>query len=424
MPKRSAKWMAVALIVLACLLLSWLQPLGRSRSLQFAMQTDVSLTAWIYSKPVARLLSDYQAQHPEVNIEIRIFRSEERLYEELAAAISTHATPHMAEIGSGPGLGPLADSGALVPWDAEDASAVEERYAEAFRHDGRLWALPYGAVLSVLYYNENLLRRPAGSPAVAGELTWAQLTEQAMKMTQDVNGDGVTDIWGFVADGNAARYLSGAIAAGGGAAAEAEASSGQLFRVWHDLVFRYKAMPALEHHLALSSFIDGAAGLLLAPSDIRNMLEEYIGGTFGFGLLPVPLRDRNEAAAVRVSGLARLRSEPETELLAGRIAAYLLEPETQRRLFAEASKLPVAAGMLERWMENPDAWTEREAELLRIAGGKLRIEASEAMGKTVREQVRLIQEQLEGSAEVCIPCMAQSYRQALTEGERTGRSGG
>ncbi|OMF21764.1 hypothetical protein BK133_27745 [Paenibacillus sp. FSL H8-0548] len=417
--KNIAGWSVVGMGALASLLiLIWLQPISSSRSLQYMVQTEVSLTAWIYSKPVGELLAEYQSKHPEVNIEIRSFRSEQLLYEELTAAISTQMPPHMAEIGGEFGIIGLAETGGLAPFDDQLSSeamlAIDSNYLETFKYDGRLWAMPYGVVVPVLYYNENLMRL-SDAPSEATSLSWEQLTSYGVKMTQDINGDGSTDIWGLVADNNALWNQIRSIGMNG---ADSAADAEYLFSMWHDLVHRYKIMPALEHHLALSSFIDGKAGMLLAPSDISKRLEEYIGGTFEFGVLPVPHIAHNDATSARVSGFVMLKSGSETEQNVRHLISYLLQPAIQQRLFKETSKLPILKESVEQMIRQGDDLTERDYELLRIAAGKLQLERAGMTSKAGREVIHNIQLQLEGSIEACIPCMMQTYEESFMRGMR------
>ncbi|MBJ6364325.1 extracellular solute-binding protein [Paenibacillus sp. GCM10012307] len=416
--KNIAGWsIAIIGVVASLLILTWLQPISSSKSLQYMVQTEVSLTAWIYSKPVGELLAEYQSKHPEVNIEIRTFRSERQLYEELMAAISTRMPPNMAEIGSGFGIIGLAETGGLAPFDrlsSEPMLAIDSDYLETFKYDGQLWAMPYGMVVPVLYYNENLMRL-SDAPSDATSLSWEQLTSFGMKMTQDINGDGSTDIWGLVADNSA---LWNQIRTIGVREIDSATDVEYLFSVWHDLVHRYKIMPALEQHLALSSFIDGTAGMLLAPSDIAKMLEEYIGGTFEFGVLPVPHIAHNDATPARVSGFVMLRSGAETEQNVRQIISYLLQPEIQQRLFKETSKLPILKGSIEQLVGEGKGLTERDYELFRIAGGKLQLERAGMTSKAGREKLLNIQLQLEANSEACIPCMMQAYEETFMRGMR------
>ncbi|MBW7459618.1 extracellular solute-binding protein, partial [Paenibacillus sepulcri] len=360
-------------------------------------------------RPVGALLTEFQSRHPGINIEVRVFRSEEQLHEELLAAISAHMPPHMAEISSSSGIAGLAATGELAAFDdqlsKDEKGAIDPGFTGTFEVGGQLWAMPYGAVVPLLYYNENLLGFSGISSGVKS-LTWDEMVKMGLKMTRDVDDDGVTDIWGLVADQDSPWYLRSAVDSGGSGSADA---AGHAFRLWHDLVYSYRLMPPLKHHMALSDFIDGTAGMLLAPSDSRTMLEQYIGGTFGFGVLPFPQIQGSSPTPAQVSGFVMLKSNPDTEHIVRQIVSYLLEPDIQKRLLNETAKIPVLRGTVAGLLKQKAGLSGREQAILGISEGNLIVDDYTALSQSRRDSLTAIQEELESTEEICFSCLSQAY---------------
>ena len=82
---------------------------------------------------------------------------------------------------------------------------------EALKYEGKYWGIgtmewrpTYGYQNDIMFvaYNKDLFERE-GLPDLYelyldGEWTWDMATEIAVKATQDIDGDGVVDIWGIV----------------------------------------------------------------------------------------------------------------------------------------------------------------------------------------------------------------------------------
>lgn len=90
----------------------------------------------------------------------------------------------------------------LAPLDdlftEEEKADMLEAAIEAGSHEGHLISAPLSTSTQLLFINEDLFNA-AGVPVPGQDdrLTYEQIAEMAPKLTQDVDGDGVTDIWGF-----------------------------------------------------------------------------------------------------------------------------------------------------------------------------------------------------------------------------------
>src|SRR5690606_7698231 len=67
---------------------------------------------------------------------------------------------------------------------------------DQFTWQGEVYALPYGGNAHALIYNEHLFDS-VGLPYPDPEWTWDDALAIARRLTQDVTGDGVPDVWGI-----------------------------------------------------------------------------------------------------------------------------------------------------------------------------------------------------------------------------------
>jgi multiple sugar transport system permease protein len=87
----------------------------------------------------------------------------------------------------------------LSPLMTEEDRAGLEAFFPAtsapFRAGGRLYALPWGYVPFILFYNKNLFDK-YGVPYPTDRWTWEEYRRAAKAMTHDLDGDGITDEFG------------------------------------------------------------------------------------------------------------------------------------------------------------------------------------------------------------------------------------
>lgn len=101
----------------------------------------------------------------------------------------------------------------LTPLDGSEDAAValsEEDYADFLElglndYQGHPYILPYSLDTRLLYYREDLLEEAGfdGPPK-----TWDELVEYAQALTQDTDGDGNIDQWGFASLGLAGQVFN------------------------------------------------------------------------------------------------------------------------------------------------------------------------------------------------------------------------
>ncbi len=92
--------------------------------------------------------------------------------------------------------------GWLAPLDdlytPEEKADLLEAAIEAGSYEGKLISAPVSTSTQLLFINKDLFDQAGVAvPGPDDRLTYEQIAEMAQKLTQDTDGDGVTDIWGF-----------------------------------------------------------------------------------------------------------------------------------------------------------------------------------------------------------------------------------
>ncbi|CAH0117881.1 hypothetical protein PAE9249_00344 [Paenibacillus sp. CECT 9249] len=325
----------------------------------------VSIECWIYTKELVEYINEFEAENPEFHAEVRVFRSAGQLYEELSAAISANAAPQLAEIGGMYGLAQLADSGMLAQLDdrfgADAWLGFHPAMLAPFTYNQYRWALPVGGEVPVIYYNGDMARHADLNPSSFVSNVYG-MTQAAKKLTVDINGDGIVEHWGLAVDSDTPWYLLNW--AGSASSPRGEDSWLRAFRMWQQFVFEDEVMKPLQHHFALSDFIDGDVGMLISSSRKMPLLDRYIGGKFQYGVLPFPLFEGQQWTP-NASGLAMLRALPEQERLALRLMEYMTNIDAQLGMLQRTGKIPSRLAAIDR-MALDEALGPRERTVIRL----------------------------------------------------------
>lgn len=104
-------------------------------------------------------------------------------------------------------LGQFESKGVLEPvapyLDGSDAFSAEDFYPEAmnvFQSDGVQTCMPQNVSSLVMYYNRDLFEAAGVALPPAEGWKWVDMVKAATTLTQDTDGDGVTDVYGLGTD--------------------------------------------------------------------------------------------------------------------------------------------------------------------------------------------------------------------------------
>lgn len=150
------------------------------------------------------LLPIWQAKYPDIDIVLELHSSTADQVAKVMLTAGTEVAPDIVDT-AGTLLFSYVVNGAAVdiaPYVERDLD-VDDWFPHSwdevrYPHEtGRgLYALPYDWVGGVLVYNKDLFDQ-AGMPYPDETWTWEDLRLAARRLTQDTNGDGITDIWGY-----------------------------------------------------------------------------------------------------------------------------------------------------------------------------------------------------------------------------------
>ena len=152
-----------------------------------------------------KLIDAFQVAEPGVTIEFIETSDRDDLIARLSTAFAGGAPPDLflmnyrfygqfAVKGVLESLQPYLDSSDVLGADGFYPQAME-----AFQVDGEQICMPQNISSLVVYYNKDLFDE-AGLPYPEDDWTWADFVGKAKALTQDVDGDGVTDRYGVGMD--------------------------------------------------------------------------------------------------------------------------------------------------------------------------------------------------------------------------------
>jgi sn-glycerol 3-phosphate transport system substrate-binding protein len=261
----------------------------------------------------------------------------------------------------------MIDGGAVTPVqefidrDGYDLSDLDQKGVQYYTTQGKLWAMPFGMEVNVLYYNKVAFREvgldPERPPQDLEELR--QYSEKLLK--RDAAGNVVRS--GIALD--IARWPERVLAGHGdlwvdnengreGRATKVlfDNDTGRwFFQWWHDMVdsglaFNIGRNPSFaEGFLAMSS---GRAAMTFSYSSalrsVIDVLEKGVQGVeVGISRLPGAPGSPDKTTCITSYGLWILSARPKAEQEAAwKFIKWLMEPEQQAELFAGSGYLPVS----------------------------------------------------------------------------------
>lgn len=153
------------------------------------------------------IIQEFEKSHPGVHIELAAISSE-NYWDRLALDIASNAEGDIITLDTGAGLESYysqRSGGAFIPLDdyisgyvLEDGTRLEEDIylIDSVKKNGKIVALPYIMFSAPMTaYRKSTLEEAGVDPSEL--LDWESYKAAAEKLTQDTNGDGVIDIYGW-----------------------------------------------------------------------------------------------------------------------------------------------------------------------------------------------------------------------------------
>lgn len=243
----------------------------------------------------------------------------------------------------------LVEKGILQPLDGRVPAGLWETLLPALvqgaQWRGRRYAVPYDIGVRVILYREDLFHA-AGIPPPSPAWTWDDLTAAAKRLTEDLDGDGTIDRWGFGVPaarsgksilqwlpwlwglGGDLREADGEIRLSTPAAAEA-------MQWYRDLAHRHRVTPPTFYAMDQDTIFQGMASGLFAMTEggswEKAMLAQHSPFHDRIRIAPLP-RSRPDGPAVTLVdgwGFGFLTPEKEKQSVLARLLERLCSREHQ-----------------------------------------------------------------------------------------------
>jgi sn-glycerol 3-phosphate transport system substrate-binding protein len=313
-----------------------------------------------------RLISRYNSSQDEVKVQAFFQGTDEELTAKLVTSLGSGKVPAIAVVGE-VDTQKMIDSGAMIPVqdfiDREgfDLSDLDEKSVHEYTVQGKLWGMPFGSGVPLLYYNKVTFREvgldPEKPPRDLEEVR--QYSEKLLK--RDAAGNVVRS--GLAIDNQ--EWTQRALAGHGdllvdnnngrdGRATKVlfDNDTGRwFFQWWHDMVDQGLAFNVgrnLTYADGFLAIVSGRAAMTFSYSNalrsVIDALEKGIPGVeIGVAALPGLPGGMGGAPLLfgRVLWILNLRPEREQEA-AWKFIKWLMEPEQQAEWFAGTGYLPIS----------------------------------------------------------------------------------
>ena len=191
-----SRWFVVVAGLLLLMVLLTACGGGNSRAVSFSVFGDPEELA-----AYEGLVAAFEAKFPEIDIELRHVPGQNDYRQRLATEFAAGAPPDVFLLNYRR-LAPFAADGGLEPLTSYLANSEVIQEADfypttiaPFKWQGELWCIPQNVSSLVVYYNADLFAA-AGVPLPTNEWTRDDFLAAALALTQDTDGDGVTDQYG------------------------------------------------------------------------------------------------------------------------------------------------------------------------------------------------------------------------------------
>ena len=191
-----SRWFVVVAGLLLLMVLLTACGGGNSRAVSFSVFGDPEELA-----AYEGLVAAFEAKFPEIDIELRHVPGQNDYRQRLATEFAAGAPPDVFLLNYRR-MAPFAADGGLEPLTSYLANSEVIQEADfypttivPFKWQGELWCIPQNVSSLVVYYNADLFAA-AGVPLPTNEWTRDDFLAAALALTQDTDGDGVTDQYG------------------------------------------------------------------------------------------------------------------------------------------------------------------------------------------------------------------------------------
>ncbi|WP_153463382.1 extracellular solute-binding protein [Sediminibacillus terrae] len=290
---------------------------------------EQEMFVWVYTEALAEAAKNYENTQQDLGVNVRRFTNGDDLIEELKIAVSNGGEPDIAEIPSFYGIHSLIEAEAVVPIDefitnsfrSDLAKVITERY----KHQGKLYALPIGYEVPLVYMNESRVKKRKRDASYASFKAIVQEAETA-KTSEEAAWKLHTDLmfpWYMI---NTMKEKQ----------PHTIKPDDFLKTDWGAARLNDQLMPSFAYQLALTDFVNGKGAILLSSSRNLLLVDRLIGNTFDWEVFEFP--PISDEMLVNGSGLAVMDNQGKGMVSA--FLAFLQEKDALAAIGLEETLIP------------------------------------------------------------------------------------
>jgi sn-glycerol 3-phosphate transport system substrate-binding protein len=311
---------------------------------------------------VEALVAEFNQAHSDIKVNATYQGGYSEIMAKVWSAVYAKETlPHVAHVGAAPLLG---ETDAIVPItdftdgsDGIDRSLILDAFWDYNSAQGRIWSMPFNNSVPLMYYNRDLFIQADLDPDSPPK-TWEEVIEYGKALTQDTDGNGEIDQWGFNTHTDTHWYLSAMFLENGARIISDDETevlynspqAVEMLELWGKLVTEHKVMPPAQHNEARSDFLAGKLGMFLASSSrVPSMLEET---PFQLGVAPLPsLAGKDPVEPIGGGSLVIFQNgDPEVLDAAWEFVKWMTSPQSSLYLSTNTGYVPIYEDAL-NWPE-------------------------------------------------------------------------
>ncbi len=246
---------------------------------------------------IKELIAKFEEENPSVKVKLKVIPWGQKPHEKVQIAIASRTEPDIASVGT-PFDKIIAEFGALEPLDAHFDRDLLDDFFQKTVVNGRVVSLPWFMDVRALIYRKDYLKKK-GIPEPEKSWTWDEFLKHAMALTEDRDGDGITDVYGYATTARYAYQFLVFIWQNGGRlyspdgkrAAVASREAVEAVQFFVDLMKKYKVSPKFTTEsmfIIRKMFAEGKVAMFMDCSDAALALlsEPALQGKVGVGQIP------------------------------------------------------------------------------------------------------------------------------------------
>ncbi|MCJ7841665.1 extracellular solute-binding protein [Lederbergia sp. NSJ-179] len=289
-----------------------------------------TMTIWMTTPGLLSSIHHFE-EKAKIKANIKQFHNQETLLEELALAQTEGDFPDIVEVSSSYGLDEVVAVG--NPYSSEEMgqelfAPFHKAILENFYYTDGLYGYPLGVELPIIVINRSILNNHFAENQFLTPFSSDESLETSKLIQDRINHNNQTKpFWLFHFDEDIPYYWEAY-------QYTRENSDNSFERYWTNLVKKYQLMPPLDEHMAVTRFSNMEIGALITTSSKLQMIQELIGNTFEFEVLP--LLDSREPLFISGNGFVALDNGEKVR----RLYQFLGQEDVQLEILQNTGWMP------------------------------------------------------------------------------------